>query len=83
VTRAQAGARGRRAAIVIINVDTAVAAGTPAAKARGYAIGDARVFGATPATIADTSSRAYNAELVKELTRDMQAKLASFGTPLE
>ena len=69
--------------IVITNVDTAVAAGTPAAKARGYAIGDTRVFGATPATIADTTSRAYNAELVKQLSPGMQAKLASSGSPLE
>ncbi len=69
--------------IVITNVDTAVTAGSPAAKSRGYAIGDARVFGATPAIIADTASRAYNAELVKQLSPAMQAKLANSGSPIE
>ncbi len=69
--------------IVITNVDTAVVAGSPAAKSRGYAIGDARIFGATPTIIADTTSRAYNAELVKQLSSDMQAKLADCGSAIE
>lgn len=69
--------------IIVTNVDPAVAGGSPAAKSRGYAIGAARIFGATPATLADTTSHAYNAELVKQLTPEMQAKIASLGTPLE
>lgn len=68
--------------IVITNVDPAVAAGTPAAKSRGYAVGAARIFGATDAILADTSSRAYNAELVKKLTPEMQAVIAPLGVPI-
>jgi len=69
--------------IIITNVDTAAAPGSPAAKSRGFAIGDARIFGATPAIIADTTSRAYNAELVKQLSPGMQAKLAGCGSAIE
>jgi metallophosphoesterase (TIGR03768 family) len=71
--------------IIVTNVDPAVgvADGSPAAKSRGYAIGAARIFGATPAVIADTTSHAYNAELVKQLSPEMQIKIARFGTPIE
>lgn len=68
--------------ILTTNVDPAVAEGSPAAKSRGYAIGAARIFGATPAKIADPTSHAYNAELVKQLTPEMQAKIAKCGTAL-
>ncbi|WP_045227128.1 TIGR03768 family metallophosphoesterase [Methyloterricola oryzae] len=67
--------------IIVTNVDPAVAEGSPAAKSRGYAIGAARIFGATPVIIADTSSHAYNAELVKQLSPEMQAKIAHYGSP--
>ena len=69
--------------IIITNVDPAVAAKSPAARSRGYAIGDARIFGATPAIVADTTSHAYNAELVKQLSPEMQAKIANIGVPIE
>ena len=69
--------------IIITNVDPAVAEGSPAAKSRGYAIGAARIFGATPAIIADTTSHAYNAELVKQLSPAMQAKIVNYGTPIQ
>jgi metallophosphoesterase (TIGR03768 family) len=68
--------------IIITNVDPAVAEGSPAAKSRGYAIGAARIFGATPAIIADTTSHSYNAELVKQLSPEMQAKIANYGSPV-
>ena len=68
--------------IITTDVDPAVSEGSPAAKSRGYAIGAARIFGATPAVIADTTSHAYNAELVKQLTPAMQAKIANYGSPL-
>ena len=58
--------------ILTTDVDPAVRPGSPAAKSRGYAIGAARIFGATPAILADTTSHAYNAELVKQLTPQMQ-----------
>lgn len=67
--------------IVITNVDPAVVEGSPAAKSRGYAIGAARIFGAV--AFADTTSHAYNAELVKQLSPDMQAKIANYGSPME
>jgi hypothetical protein len=50
-----------------------VVPGSPAAKSRGWAIGAARIFGATPAVIADTTSHAHNAVLVKQLTSTMAA----------
>ena len=74
------------------NVDPAVAAGSPAAKSRGYAIGAARIFSGndnapvtTPPTVrvgGDTTSHAYNVELVKQLTVTMQKIIATKGTPL-
>jgi metallophosphoesterase (TIGR03768 family) len=69
--------------ILITNVDPAVAKRSPAAKSRGYAIGAARIFGATPDILADTTSHAYNAELVKQLTPEMQEKIANYGSPIE
>jgi len=67
----------------VTDVDPAVEEGSPAAKSRGYAVGAARIFGATADTLADTRSQAYNAELVKQLTPAMQAVIANCGTPLE
>ncbi|MGA2619323.1 MAG: TIGR03768 family metallophosphoesterase [Thermoguttaceae bacterium] len=69
--------------IITTDVDPAVRAGSPAAKSRGYAIGVARIFGATPAILADTTSHAYNAELVKQLSPEMQAKIANYGSPMK
>jgi metallophosphoesterase (TIGR03768 family) len=74
---------GNSISIRTTNADTAVAAGSPAAKSRGYAIGVTRIFGATPETLADTSSHAKNAELVKQLTPEMQAKIAKLGAPVK
>jgi hypothetical protein len=65
--------------ILVTNVDPAVRDGSPAAKSRGYSIGAARIFGATPQSIADTSSGSYNAELVVQLTPVMQATIANIG----
>jgi len=65
--------------ILVTSVDPAVAAGSTAEKSRGYAIGAARIFGATPAILADTTSHAYNAELVKQLSTEMQAIIANYG----
>ena len=69
--------------ILVTSVDPAVAAGSPAAKSRGYAIGAARIFGATPAILADTTSHAYNAELVKHLSPEMQAIISNYGSAIE
>jgi metallophosphoesterase (TIGR03768 family) len=69
--------------IFVTNVDPAVRPGSPAAKSRGYTIGAARIFGATPEILADTTSHAYNAELVKQLTPEMQAIIANHGSPID
>jgi metallophosphoesterase (TIGR03768 family) len=74
--------RDNTISIITTDVDPAVAAGSPAAKSRGYAVGVARIFAATPAVLADTTSHAYNAELVKQLTPAMQAKIARCGSPI-
>jgi metallophosphoesterase (TIGR03768 family) len=66
--------------IAITDVDPTVEEGTPAGDSRGYAIGASRLFGNTE--LADTSSLAYNAELIKSLTPEMQKKIAGSGLPL-
>jgi len=66
--------------IVTTDVDPQVEDGTPAADSRGYAIGASRIIGIT--ALADTTSHAYNAELVKQLSPAMQAKIAGYGAPL-
>jgi hypothetical protein len=65
--------------IVTTDVDPQVEDGSPAADSRGYAIGASRIFGNT--ALADTTSHAYNAELVKPLSPAMQAKIAGYGAP--
>ena len=72
--------RDNTVSIIITNVDPAVAPGSPAYNSRGYAIGASRIFGATAASIADTTSHAYNAELVVQLTPMMQSVIAGAGT---
>jgi metallophosphoesterase (TIGR03768 family) len=71
--------------ILITNVDPAVAAGTPAERSRGYAIAIGRLYGATPTSLSltDSTSHAYNAELVKQLSSDMQAKISNYGVSVE
>jgi metallophosphoesterase (TIGR03768 family) len=73
--------------IIITNVDPAVTGNSPAAKSRGYAVGASRIFGADdnaiPPTREITSSQAYNAELVKQLTPAMQAIIAPLGSTIK
>jgi hypothetical protein len=66
--------------IVTTDVDPQVEDGTPAADSRGYAIGASRIIGIT--SLSDTTSHAYNAELVKLLSPAMQTKIAGYGAPL-
>ncbi|MGD9949661.1 MAG: TIGR03768 family metallophosphoesterase [Desulfobulbus sp.] len=63
--------------IVITNVDPAVAAGSPAATSRGNAIATARITAAV--TIDDSTSHSINAELVVQLTPQMQGVVARAG----
>jgi metallophosphoesterase (TIGR03768 family) len=62
--------------IITTDVDPQVEDGTPAADSRGFAIGASRAVGITAPT--DTTSQAYNAELVKQLTPAMQRKIAQY-----
>jgi metallophosphoesterase (TIGR03768 family) len=66
--------------IVTTDVDPQVEDGSLAADSRGYAIGASRVYGDT--ALSDTTSHAYNAELVKQLSPAMQTKIAGYGAPL-
>ena len=66
--------------IVTTDVDPQVDPDSAAADSRDYAVGASRVYGITG--LADTSSYAYNAELVKLLTPAMQDKIAAYGIPL-
>ena len=68
--------------IIAINVDPAVKDGSPAATSRDNAIAAARIFGATPDTMVDTTSHALNVELVVQLTQQMQTVIATAGTPV-
>ncbi len=80
--------------IMVTDIDPEVAPGSCAEKARGYAVGAARIFAAPSAppttnsvnpanwNFADTNSYTQNAELVKMLTPPMQAKIAGLGEPL-
>jgi len=66
--------RDNTISILATDVDPQVETNSPAWKSRGYAVGAERIFGIITPT--DTTSHAYNAELVKQLTPDMQAKLS-------
>ena len=68
--------------ILVTNVDPAVSPGSPAAKSRDYAVGASRIFNATSESIADSTSHAYNAELVVQLTTRMKAVISRLGAPI-
>ena len=63
--------------------DPAAQPGSPAAKSRGYAIGANRIAEGTPNAFTDTTSHVYNAELVKPLSTEMQAKIANYGSKMK
>lgn len=64
--------------IMATDIDPVTTPGSVAAKSLGYAIGAEKLFGALSPS--DTSSHAYNAELLKQLTPAMQAKIAAYGS---
>lgn len=66
--------------IVTTDVDPLVENGSTAGNSLGYAIGAARIFGNI--ALADTASHAYNAELLKQLSPAMQAKIAGYGVAI-
>ena len=62
--------------IFTTNVDPAVKKGSPAAKSRSYGIAASEIFPGPPLPYAPTG--AYNAELVKQLSAEMKAKIKTY-----
>lgn len=71
--------------ILTTDVDPAVTDGSPAATSRSYAVASLRLFStnmlSSDTTIPLAPTGGYNAELVKQLTPEMQKKLQNIGTP--
>ena len=67
--------------IIITNVDPAVRDGSPAAMSRFYAIAARELYN-TP-TLPATPSCVYNAELIIQLSPEMQTKIQNYGTPIQ
>ncbi|MFA6908024.1 MAG: TIGR03768 family metallophosphoesterase [Candidatus Micrarchaeia archaeon] len=65
--------------ILAADADPAVKVGSPAALSRSYAIAAHQIFNDSKTNM---PSGAYNAELVKQLTPEMQAKIKNYGTPM-
>jgi metallophosphoesterase (TIGR03768 family) len=76
--------------IITTDVDPAVKDGTPAAKSRKYAIAAEQIVGADiynfnptgDPSIKPMPTGSYNAELVKQLSSAMKAKMQNYGTPI-
>jgi len=69
--------------ILATDVDPSVEQGSPAAMSRSYSIAASQLFTTPPQfPAAGTASHAYNAELVKQLTPEMQLKIQNCGTPI-
>ncbi len=67
--------------IIITDVDPAVRDGSPAAMSRFYAIAAKELYN-TP-TSPSTPTSTYNAELIKQLSPEMQTKIQNYGTPIQ
>ena len=65
--------------ILITNVDPAVKDGSLAAQSRSYAVASDYLFNQADYY---PPSNAYNAELLKQLSAEMQAKIQNYGTPI-
>jgi metallophosphoesterase (TIGR03768 family) len=67
--------------IIITDVDPALRDGSPAAMSRFYAIAAWELYH-TP-TLPSTPTCTYNAELIKQLSPEMQTKIQNYGTPIQ
>jgi metallophosphoesterase (TIGR03768 family) len=67
--------------IITTDVDPAVTDGSPAAISRFYAVAAKQVYNAP--VLPSTPTGSYNAELIKQLSPEMQAKIQSYGTPIK
>ena len=68
--------------IIITDVDPAVTDGTPAAMSRLYAVAATELYNTPLFPSTSTPTGTYNAELIKQLSPEMQAKIQSYGTPI-
>jgi hypothetical protein len=73
--------------IVTTNVNPAVKEGSPASISRSYGIAALELYSnnklTSNAAIPLLPTGSYNAELVKQLSADMQTKIAGYGAPLD
>jgi metallophosphoesterase (TIGR03768 family) len=67
--------------IITTNADPDVKDGSFAAISRSYAIASNQIYGLIESPL-PTGSVSYNAELVKQLSVEMQAKIKNYGTPI-
>lgn len=67
--------------IFAVNVDPAVRPGSPAATSRSYAVAAYLIFNGA-ATLPYQPSGAYNMELVKQLSPEMQTAIQRYGAPV-
>lgn len=65
--------------IIITDVDPAAREGSPAAMSRFYAVAASQLY-TSPTVSAAEPTGAYNAELIKQLSPEMQAKIQNYGT---
>jgi len=65
--------------IIITDVDPAVRDGSPAAMSRVYAVAAMQLY-KTPSPYTPTC--VYNAELIKQLSPEMQIEIQNYGTPI-
>lgn len=68
--------------IITINVDPDVSEGSLPWISRSYAIASAQIYGLNEGPL-PTGSVSYNAELVKQLTPEMQKKIQNIGIPVK
>ena len=67
--------------IIITDVDPAVRDGSPAAMSRFYAIAARELYNSP--TVLYNPAGTYNAELIKQLSPEMQTKIQNYGTPIQ
>ena len=66
--------------IIITDVDPAVRDGSPASISRSYGVAAQQIYQTT--LLPSNPSHTYNAELIKQLSPEMQAKIQNYGTPI-
>jgi len=71
--------------IIITDVDPAVKDGSPAAMSRFYAMAATALYNTPtiPSAAASAATSAHNAELILQLSPEMQTKIRNYGTPMQ